>query len=1445
MDAQAVALDERGLHAISGPGQWRVSGFPLDLVTEVDLVVERFTVTRPNARMVAVEEGGVEVPVPRLARLWRGVVAGDPESSVFLGDSPAGTFGWVKTAGRTFVISTGDPRGDKTLVVFDLAGAAAEQIEWLPFECGIDQIDQPLEAMPLGFEGGLAGTGCLEVELAIDTDNAFRGKFNSNAAAIGYIETLVGASSEIFLRDVGLRLVVSFSRIWNTPSPWNAPNTSQQLAQFRDYWNANEGGVPRDLAHLLSGRNLGGGIATLSSACTISNAYAVSASLNGFFPYPLQSHSQQNWDIIVFTHELGHNLGTRHTHDTVHYNPPLDDCFTANGPGACTMAFGGTIMSYCHLCSGGLSNIRLDFHPQVASRIAAFAAGRPCLTPCGECVGALTPPSRVFDPAGGTGSVSFGIDLTPCFWSASATVSWISVTSSGGMGPGVATYSVAANPGPVTRVGSIVIDGRTHTVIQNGSVCAVDAVSPASMNFTPAGGSGSFTVTLNTATCGWAAIVTQGGTWLTLEAPASGVGPGAVSYSVAPNSAAIPRVATIAVGGQIHTVVQQPAPCQVLALVPDVETLFLPGCGGEGLVQVVMNGPTCQYTTSLAPPSPWFQIVSGSSGTAGPVNFIHDANPLPQSRSVTLSAAAAGTPAQSRLIVQGAGGCEVQTLSPPQLAVSADGGPVQLQVLNSGPGCFWQVRIESILPPGDNAWLEIVSGGTGVGGQGAVVFFAESNSGGEVRMARVVVGSGCGDEIDAILTQAPCVPESLTPAQLSVPAAGVWAQEVVVGLTGNECGWWATSQNSWIQITSGVTGIGGAAGPIVLRVLPNATGTHRTGAVDVSGLTLLVNQAPCEVLTVLPQSSVLPAAGGVAVIGVTADASVCTWSAHSSVPWLSCVSGFCGGTGLVGTVVFAAESNQTGAARSGLVTIGGRQHLVEQLADGCLAASIEPPFSQFGPCGTASGTASIDVQLAEGGCAWNASTTVPWVTIVSGGSGQGADGVVTYQISPNPSADARAGFIAVNGLLHEVVQAGGGCSLTFSPSSFEVGAEGLWCVPAFGGDSCGSTTVSSAVGWTLLSSASWLEIMSGWEGQEQGQVLFRVKPNVSGQTRTAFIHQVGHPNGPRFTVTQAGGTLQEVLASVPSGVHIQLGPGVHQGPIDYAGRELFIEGVEGAEATVIEAHASAGSVVLMAFPPSSDGVRPRPMLKGVTIRAISGSGGVGAPILEGGGLRVAHADAEIEGCVFSGLTAFSGGAVSILGGAPSFIGCRFEWNASGGDGGAVRSVDASPRFIGTAFHGNTAEGAGGAIHAIGGEVRFDGGLIRDGSASQWGGAIAWSGEAGALHLESISIEGNQAPLAGAIWIQAGSSPAQIAQSRICGNGDDGIWGPWIDLGGNDFCLCPADLTGSGLVGGGDLAMLLAAWGICPPGGCPADLNGDGKIDGLDLGLMLAAWGACP
>lgn len=54
---------------------------------------------------------------------------------------------------------------------------------------------------------------------------------------------------------------------------------------------------------------------------------------------------------------------------------------------------------------------------------------------------------------------------------------------------------------------------------------------------------------------------------------------------------------------------------------------------------------------------------------------------------------------------------------------------------------------------------------------------------------------------------------------------------------------------------------------------------------------------------------------------------------------------------------------------------------------------------------------------------------------------------------------------------------------------------------------------------------------------------------------------------------------------------------------------------------------------------------------------------------------------------------------------------------------------------------------------------------------------------------------------------------------------------------------PADLDGDGIVGAGDLALMLGNWGPCESMPCIGDLDGDGAVGATDLALLLGSWGA--
>ena len=85
----------------------------------------------------------------------------------------------------------------------------------------------------------------------------------------------------------------------------------------------------------------------------------------------------------------------------------------------------------------------------------------------GPCSISLNSLGRAFPSAGGTGSFSF-TETGNCNWGVSSNTGWLTITSSTtGSGSGTVNFSVAANPGGVSRTGTVTIGGQAFTVRQS------------------------------------------------------------------------------------------------------------------------------------------------------------------------------------------------------------------------------------------------------------------------------------------------------------------------------------------------------------------------------------------------------------------------------------------------------------------------------------------------------------------------------------------------------------------------------------------------------------------------------------------------------------------------------------------------------------------------------------------------------------------------------------------------------------------------------------------------------------------------------------------------------------------------------------------------------------------------------------------------------------------
>jgi len=320
---------------------------------------------------------GQELPVPQIA-MFRGTVDGEPDSRVFLSLTADTAYGYIRSGEQTHLISPGPHGEERDLLIYNLTAMPAGAVPWRDFVCSAPQ--KFIDLHEPGVEEAIAAAQedppCRRVKLAIETDMEFTDElFDGDKTAAGvYAATLVGAASEVYIDQINSFFELTFVRLWTGEDIWTANSTVMQLLQFRDVWNSQMGHVDRHLAHYLSGRGLGGGVAWLNAVCDDTFGYGLSANLNGFFPYPLEDNNAQNWDVMVFTHELGHNFNAPHTHDVC--PEPLDECAPPNWQGSCqdetNCITNGTIMSYCHLCPGGLANVVLEFHPTIRGIMLDF-----------------------------------------------------------------------------------------------------------------------------------------------------------------------------------------------------------------------------------------------------------------------------------------------------------------------------------------------------------------------------------------------------------------------------------------------------------------------------------------------------------------------------------------------------------------------------------------------------------------------------------------------------------------------------------------------------------------------------------------------------------------------------------------------------------------------------------------------------------------------------------------------------------------------------------------------------------------------------------------------------------------------------------------------------------------------------------------------------------------
>ena len=363
---------------------------------------------------------------------------------------------------------------DNEFVLFDVNDCINQN----SFSCAVENEYQELSSSS---NQSLSTTPPDCIELAIEIDQYTRNTFSSNTAASTWGHAIIAGVSQVYFGEVNVHINVVNTIIWNTTDPYASiiNDAGAMLTALRNHWTTNNSSISRDIVHLLTKRsNTGtGGIAYVDVLCDYSWGYAFSSDMNSntSFSFPNPSYT---WNLFVVAHEIGHNVGSSHTHwcgwapdpSLGFSGGPIDNCVNVQGscPNNPTPQV-GTIMSYCHTTSSGAI---IDFHPVVVSQaLSPGVNSAGCLTAC-PFYGCTDSTALNYDP-------NATVDDGSCIYPPVSLTATVNDISCYGQTDGSINLHVTGGASPYTYVWS---NGQTTEDIYNLSIGTYTVIVIDSLN---------------------------------------------------------------------------------------------------------------------------------------------------------------------------------------------------------------------------------------------------------------------------------------------------------------------------------------------------------------------------------------------------------------------------------------------------------------------------------------------------------------------------------------------------------------------------------------------------------------------------------------------------------------------------------------------------------------------------------------------------------------------------------------------------------------------------------------------------------------------------------------------------------------------------------------------------------------------------------------------------
>jgi len=289
-------------------------------------------------------------------------------------------------------------------------------------------------------------------------------------------------------------------------------------------------------------------------------------------------------------------------------------------------------------------------------------------------------------------------------------------------------------------------------------------------------------------------------------------------------------------------------------------------------------------------------------------------------------------------------------------------------------------------------------------------------------------------------------------------------------------------------------------------------------------------------------------------------------------------------------------------------------------------------------------------------------------------------------------------------------------------------------------------------------------------------------------------------------------TIREAVVAARPGDEVVVQPGVYHEQVDFQGKNLTVQSLDGPAVTTLEGSELDDSIVHFL---NNEG--PMSVLRGFTL-----TGGRGKERYShsryGGAVYVLYGGPTLSDCVFTENSADFGGAVYSDRSGVRLIRSKFASN-SAGSGGAVYEfvgsmtishcefVDNTAWFFGGAMYTNRSPSilksrfarnhseTGGAIYSegSGSEPLIDGSTFEYNSATESGGAV--SSSSGLLTVVNSTFLGNASPKGGGITNEQGGQ-LEVVGSVLVGNVTNSSWGAAIADNGSDVTIVNSSIVGN-------------------------------------------------